>query len=290
VKILMTVIRASRCEGTLLGHTIGHKPTLSRVGYLPEHHKFPGYLRGREVLDFFGALSGVPRKTRRLRTAELLESVGMAEWAGKRVGGYSKGMRQRLGIAQALMNDPELVLLDEPTDGVDPSGRRDIRDIIRRLRGEGRAVLVNSHLLSELEVLADRVSILVQGLVRQQGTLDELTADQRRYVVEIAASDPEAQAAFSRVLAALPPDDAAGAAVDGRSLTLATTEAAAVQPVIDRLRAAGHTITAVRAVRPSLEDLFMQAVIDPATGEELLPGAEGAGKRGRKARRKGDRP
>src|SRR5436190_3963271 len=157
VKIMMTVIRPTQARGTMLGRPIGHKPTLGRVGYLPEHHRFPEYLTGAQVLDFYGALAKVPRKERRQRSAKLLDMVGMTAWGTKRVRGYSKGMRQRVGIAQALMNDPDLVVLDEPTDGVDPVGRRDIRAICSQLRDEGRTVFINSHLLSELEMVCDRV-------------------------------------------------------------------------------------------------------------------------------------
>src|SRR5271155_3782830 len=135
IKIMMTVVRPTNAEGTILGHDVGHKPTLARVGYLPEHHRFPRYLTGRQTLEFFAALSGVDRPTRKRRSAELVEAVGMTAWADRKVADYSKGMMQRIGLAQALVNDPDLVLLDEPTDGVDPVGRRDIRDVLTRMRG-----------------------------------------------------------------------------------------------------------------------------------------------------------
>ncbi|MEO1585242.1 MAG: ABC transporter ATP-binding protein [Planctomycetota bacterium] len=255
VKILMTVISPSACKGSLLGHRVGHKAALNKVGYLPEHHAFPGYLTGAQVIDFFGAMAGVDRRTRRRRTGELLELVGMSDWSKRRLRSYSKGMRQRVGIAQALINDPELVLLDEPTDGVDPVGRRDIRDVIERLKDQGKTVFINSHLLSELEMVCDRVAILVKGVVAQQGTLDELTEGQRGYRIRIdQASSP-------------------GIETDGGVIALESTDPADVQPEIDRLRAAGAVIEEIRSTRPSLEDLFMQAVTDPHTGEALSPGA-----------------
>ena len=135
VKIMMTVVRPTRAEGTILGHPIGHKPTLARVGYLPENHRFPRYLTGRQVLEFFAALAKVDRPTRRRRAAELLDVVGMSEWANTKIATYSKGMLQRVGLAQALVHDPDLILLDEPTDGVDPVGRRDILNVLDGLRG-----------------------------------------------------------------------------------------------------------------------------------------------------------
>src|SRR5687768_6375430 len=185
VKIMMTVVRPTRAEGTLLGRPVGHKPTLARVGYLPENHRFPRYLTGRQVMEFFGALAKVDRPTRKRRAAELLDTVGMTAWADRKISTYSKGMAQRVGLGQALMNEPDLVLLDEPTDGVDPVGRRDIRDVLVRLREQGKTVFVNSHLLSELEMVCDRVAILVHGQVAQQGTINELTVAQQRYDIEV---------------------------------------------------------------------------------------------------------
>ena len=275
VKILMTVIRPTRCEGTLLGAPVGEKATLARVGYLPEHHKFPGYLTGAQVLDFYGAMAGVARGTRKRRIGELLDLVGMSDWGKKRVGGYSKGMRQRVGVAQALMNDPDLVLLDEPTDGVDPVGRKDIRDIVVRMKDRGKAVFINSHLLSELEQVCDRVAILVQGRVAQQGTIDELTKDQQRYEIEFASEDG------ARVAQMLDEMDANGlpdSRVEGSRIRLSTVDAVAVQPMIDGLRARGVTIRSIRAMRPSLEDLFMVAVTDRETGRTLAPGAAKGGR------------
>ncbi len=309
VKILMTVIRPSECRGTMLGRPVGTKTTLAEVGYLPEHHRFPPYLKGAQVLDFFGAMGGVPRRERRLRTGQLLDIVGMSDWAKKKVGGYSKGMRQRLGIAQALMNDPKLVVLDEPTDGVDPVGRREIRDIVARLRDENRTVFINSHLLSELEMVSDRVAILVQGKVRQQGTLDELTSGQHQYVIEILPpgdDDGRALDALRRSLPgevrerpphALPAGDPGqapptnidlakrvgfrGALADGTpveiersTLRVGTTDPRVVEPMLDALRLNRVTIRSVTPHRPSLEDLFIQAVTDPTTGRALKPGAE----------------
>ncbi len=191
VKIMMTVIRPTRAEGFILGSPVGHKPTLRRVGYLPENHRFPKYLTGRQTLEFFAALSDVDRPTRKRRCAELLETVGMKDWADHKVSGYSKGMMQRIGLAQALSSDPDLVVLDEPTDGVDPVGRRDIRDVLARLKGQNKTIFLNSHLLSELEMICDRVAILVHGKVARQGTMAELTVTKQYYEIELAA-DPVA--------------------------------------------------------------------------------------------------
>lgn len=280
VKILMTVISASKAEGTFLGGPVGHKGTLARVGYLPEHHRFPDYLTGGQVLDFFGAMAGVARAERKKRAAPLLEMVGMSDWANKKVKSYSKGMRQRVGIAQALMNDPDLVVLDEPTDGVDPVGRRDIRNVLQQLKEQGKTVFLNSHLLSELEMVCDRVAIMVQGKVASQGTIDELTQEGRRYEIDLGYEPETAARHFAGMLGGGGIVAGLEGTVERGTLLLKTSDPERVQPVLDDLRGRGLTIRSVRQMRPSLEDLFMRAVIDPTTGGTLAPGAARNRKRG----------
>jgi len=267
VKIMMTVVRPTRAEGTMLNRPIGHKPTLGRVGYLPEHHRLPPYLTGEQILHFYAALAGVKKCDRRKRAGELLDLVGMTDWARRKVSSYSKGMQQRIGLAQALMNDPDLVVLDEPTDGVDPVGRREIRDVLVRLRDEGRTIFLNSHLLSELEMVCSRVAILVQGNVAMHGTLDDLTEESRRYELIIEGTPPQWTSEF---------DDLRSEPVnDTRTkLVLKGAEPSPVQPVIDRLRRDGTTIVSMQPVRETLEDLFMRAVTDPSTGRTYKPGAK----------------
>ena len=329
VKIMMTVVRPTRAEGKILGQPVGHKATLRRVGYLPENHRFPKYLTGRQVLEFFAQLANVDRAKSRRRAAELLDVVGMTQWGDTKISTYSKGMLQRVGLAQALVHEPDLVVLDEPTDGVDPVGRRDILDVLNRIRGEGRTVFVNSHALSELEAICDRVAILVKGQVARQGTIDELTVAKQRYEIEVSSADPAG--ARPLVLAAIPAewkrssDGAAGlpapsfqppAAFDGPPtlpyaspaapvvpsqriavdrgrlkdgirvelaglvLRAETTDPAAVQGLIDSVRAAGLVIRRVQQVRPSLEDLFIDTVTDPGTGKASTPGAALSGSSG----------
>jgi ABC-2 type transport system ATP-binding protein len=283
VKIIMSVTRPTDAIGEVLGHPVGSKASLTKVGYLPEHCRFPRYLTGRQTLDFFAALSNVGKPARKQQAAELLEIVGMTRWADAKVATYSKGMLQRVGVAQALLNNPDLVILDEPTDGVDPAGRREIRDVLLRLKSEGRTVFVNSHLLSELEMICDRVAILVAGRVVQQGTLDQLTLDRQCFSIEISASTDSAallKSALESQLKAnfnvpLPTEIGRTSQTSGLSgelpdgtriqvkdalLRIATTDVARVQPVIDGLRAAGLAIRRITPVRPSLEDLFMEAV------------------------------
>lgn len=247
VKILMTVIHASNVSGTMLGKPIGDRLTLRDVGYLPEHHRFPYYLTGNQVLHHYAAMSKVDRATRTKKASSLLVRLGLHGWEHKKVGTYSKGMLQRLGIAQALMCDPKLLILDEPTDGVDPVGRREIRDLLAELRSEGRAVFLNSHLLSELEMVCDRVAIMVKGEVTMQGSIDSLTKDSKRYEIELQGALPSwAKEACDNL--------------KDSTMIIRSDDPKAIQPLLDRLRAESATIVAVRPVRENLEDLFMRAV------------------------------
>jgi ABC-2 type transport system ATP-binding protein len=275
VKIMMSVVRPTYARGTILGQPVAHKATLGRIGYLPENHRFPRYLTGRQVLDFFGAMAKVDRATRKRRTGELLDTVGMTAAADRKISTYSKGMAQRIGLAQALMNDPDLVVLDEPTDGVDPHGRRDIREVLVRLRSAGKTVFVNSHLLSELEMVCDRVAILVGGRVARQGTIDELTIAKQRYEIEVLP-DPSRHEAFRSAMAGLfngtlEAPTARGTLPGGHwvelqqfVLRVGTTDAADVQQMLDLLRGAGQVIRRVQLIRPTLEELFIDTVAAPA--------------------------
>ena len=281
VKIMMTVVRATRAEGEVLGRPVGDRATLARVGYLPENHRFPAYLTGRQVVEFSGAMCLVPRSERKKRAAHWLDVVGMSAWANRPVGSYSKGMRQRTGIAAALVNDPELVVLDEPTDGVDPVGRREIRDVLMQLRAQGRTVFVNSHLLSELEMVSDRIAIMVQGRVAAHGTIDELTASSRRYEIVIEGDAPEWAGTVAQV-SAVPAGGLRSTGIDGPGtrMTFVGMDVHGAQPLLDRLRREGRVVATVQAVRESLEDLFMRAVRDPSTGLFFKPGAAGGPKGG----------
>lgn len=282
VKIMMTVIRPTQAEGTLLGRPLRDKATLAQVGYLPEHFRLPPYLTGRQALEFFAALAGVDRPTRKRRAAELLGLVRMEQWADAKLRTYSKGMQQRIVLAQALMNDPELIVLDEPTDGLDPVGRKETRDMLQQLRARGKTIFLNSHLLSEVEQLCDRVAILVEGKVVCQGTINELTIGSTRYIIELGGGD--LQALQAEIRAALPctlvlvaeartatpgnePWTESGALPSGEtvelvgnSLRIGTGDALRIQPVLDALRARGLVIQGVRLVRQSLEDYFIQTV------------------------------
>ena len=305
VKIMMTAVRPTRVGGTVLGQPVGHKPTLARVGYLPENHRFPPYLTGRQALECYAALAKVDRPTRRRRAVELLKTVGMSQWADTKLGAYSKGMQQRIGLAQALMNDPELVVLDEPTDGLDPVGRREVRQVLQQLRDRGKTVFLNSHLLSEVEQVCDRLAILVAGKIVRQGTLRELTARGQHYEIEwvddgagrlrdaVGAAIPCELEEVIDMTVPVPPDATArqprlekgtlpgGDVVEllGNCVKIFTGEPSRIQPVIDALRRENVVIGSVRLVRQSLEDFFIQTVSGSHDGVQV----PGAAKKGRPA-------
>lgn len=266
VKIMTTVVRPTRAEGRLLGEPLGRKSVLARVGYLPEHHRFPPYLTGRQLVEYFGAMANVPRRERRTRAAALLELVGMSAWADKRTTTYSKGMQQRAGIAMSLVNDPEVVFLDEPTDGVDPVGRREIRGILQRMRNEGRTVFLNSHFLGEVEMVCDRVAVMLQGRVVKHGTIEELTAHSRRYEVTFTGLHVD-------VIRLGEHEHRVETLDERRRVTLPRAVPEDVQPLIDELRRRGAVVTGVHDVRETLEDMFLRAVRDPVTGAAPPPGA-----------------
>jgi ABC-2 type transport system ATP-binding protein len=186
IKILLGIVKKTEGDAGLLGHVAGDPAARKKVGYLPEDHQFPVYHTGYSLMDFYGALYGVSPDDRRKKIPETLELVGIAGRMNSKIRTYSKGMKQRLGIAQALLHDPDLIILDEPTDGVDPLGRREIRELMARLKERGHTIFLNSHLLGEVELICDRVAILQQGTLVREGTIAELTKQKGRYEMAVA--------------------------------------------------------------------------------------------------------
>ena len=176
VKLLLSLTRPTAGAVSRLGEPVRVRRTLARVGYMHENHAFPRYLSAREVLHFYGGLSGVAAEDLPRRAAELLERVGLADRAAEPITRFSKGMVQRLGLAQALINDPDLLILDEPTEGLDLAGRQLLRDVVRSFRQSGKTVLLVTHVLSEVEDLCDELAVLVSGRLVYRGPLAELLA------------------------------------------------------------------------------------------------------------------
>jgi ABC-2 type transport system ATP-binding protein len=252
IKMLLGLAAPTRGEGRLLGKPIGDPSSRARVGFLPEHFRFHDWLTGAEFLDLHGRLYGMSEVDRRRRVPELLERVGLAEHADKRLRGYSKGMLQRIGLAQALLNRPEIVFLDEPTSGLDPVGRILVRDLIRELREQGTTVFLNSHLLSEVEVTCDRVVFIKRGAVVKVVALNEL--GQGEVPVEIRA-------------ASIPAHVASGLArwgrevrVDDGRLTFTVADEKVLPEVARWLVEQKVDLYALTPKHVSLEDLFLQIV------------------------------
>jgi ABC-2 type transport system ATP-binding protein len=176
VKLLLSLARPTSGSVTRLGEPIAARHTLGRIGYMHENHAFPRYLSAGEVLAFYGGLSGVPTDELPNRVTALLERVGLADRRHEPISRFSKGMVQRLGLAQALVNEPDLLILDEPTEGLDLLGRQLLREVVREFKKTGRTVLLVSHVLGEVQELCDEVAVLVGGAVAFRGKLADLTA------------------------------------------------------------------------------------------------------------------
>jgi ABC-2 type transport system ATP-binding protein len=225
----------------------------SKIGFLPENPYFYDYLRAGEFLDFYAQLFGIPRSERPRRVEKLLGRVGLSEHAEEPLRKFSKGMTQRLGLAQALINDPELVILDEPMSGLDPIGRRDVRDIILELKREGKTVFFSSHLIPDVEMICDRVGIIVEGRLRDQEDLDTRLAmgDQASEVLVAGLSKETFEKAASM---------ATWTVAHGTEILLDLPGDGSVEKVIDLVRAEGGRIVSVLPKRESLESLFLREV------------------------------
>ncbi len=259
VKVLLSVVHPGGGEARLFGRPAREPAARRAVGYLPENHRFPDFLTAEKMLDVYGRLGGVPPDARRRRIPELLGRVGLAKQQKAKLGTFSKGMRQRAGLAQALLGDPDLLFLDEPTDGVDPVGRRDIRDLLVWLRGQGTTVFINSHLLSEVEQVCSRIAILNEGRLVRHGTLEELMAVERAYDLTATPLPDETLRALDGVLGELP-DGAVRPAAGLRRYRILAHDRAHLNAVLDRLRSAGVEIEAVRPLRRTLEEYFIDVV------------------------------
>jgi len=247
VKILLGLTRPTEGAAFISGLSVDDPESRRSVGYLPEGHKIPGYLTARQALSIFGRMSGLDTATIRRRSGELLEVLRIAQWIDVRVKKFSKGMTQRLGLAIALIHSPKVLLLDEPTDGVDPVGRREIRDLLMEEAKNGTAVLLNSHLLSEIEMTCDRVAVLRSGKVVAQGTVDALTRRSAKYKVTATAVDDALLTQFG------------GERVNGH-LELSVADLQQLNAFIDQIRARGGLVSELAPLRSTLEDVFVDLV------------------------------
>jgi ABC-2 type transport system ATP-binding protein len=252
IKMLLGLVAPTRGQARLLGKPIGDPAARAQAGFLPEHFRFHDWLTGAEFLHLHARLYRMSESARRQRVPELLARVGLAAHADKRLRGYSKGMLQRIGLAQALLNRPALVFLDEPTSGLDPVGRILVRDLIHELREQGTTVFLNSHLLSEVEVTCDRVAFIKQGQVVQEASLTALADGATTVELRVGPYEPrlvEGLGQWGRAIRA-----------DGERISLTAAEDAALPAIARFVVEQGVDLYALTPQRLSLEEMFLRIV------------------------------
>ena len=258
LKLLMRLIYPTVGTARILGRDIGDISMHARIGYLPENPYFYDYLTAREFLNYCAQLFGQDGTARTRRTDELLKRVNLDQKSWDRqLRKFSKGMLQRVGLAQALVNDPEIVFLDEPMSGLDPVGRREVRDLIASLRTQGKTVFMCSHILSDIEVLCDSVAILKDGRLAHAGSLDELRARETS-LIEVIVTGADAATMNQQLGSAARVTTTAG------GLRIEVADEKEVDEVISALRKANGKLVSVQPVRQSLEELFLDETVSEA--------------------------
>ncbi len=250
IKILLGVLYPTSGSAMILEQPLNTIAIKERIGFLPENHRYPDFLKGGQVLDYFARVAGVDSATIASRKSRLLDLVDLSEWAGTRIKKYSKGMLQRLGMAQAMMNDPDILFLDEPTDGVDPIGRRAIRDILRHLQEEGKTIFINSHLLSEVEMICDQVAILDQGKLLSSGTVEELTSPSKKYRFQTSRITDEIVAGIQDLALKIERSDTA--------IEATCSSIKKLNAIIDHLRQNNIEIKSIVPHKKTLEESFIE--------------------------------
>ena len=253
LKILMDLIRADEGRASILGSDVGETAFRRHVGYLPENPYFYDYLTGRELLHFYARLSGVTAGRRAGRVDALLRLVGLSHASDARLRTYSKGMLQRVGIAQALVHEPKVIFLDEPMSGLDPIGRKEVRDLILRLRNEGKTVFMSTHILPDVEMTCDRVAIIVNGRIRHESAIDQIFADSEREAdLGLANLPPEMPGQLEEVF---------GVTLRGHGDRIEVrVREKDVQGVLQSALAVGAQVISVTPHRVSLESIFLNVV------------------------------
>ncbi len=270
IKILLGIIRKTDGQATLLGLPAGSRAGRKRVGYLPEHLRIPPHMTAYTALECYGNLSNVPTRVIREKRDELLELVGLRERARDRCRQYSKGMLQRLGLAQALLHDPDLLILDEPTDGLDPGARAEVRNIIKKLAGRGVTIFLNSHLLHEVELICNQVAILNRGVLRYCGSVSQIGQFVQSMTEQVGP------AIVVDVVVRGNPDAIHSAfkdrAFDIRSrddhqftVRVQARDQSEIDHLIDALRQNGVSLMELVRHNVSLEDAFLEIVKDPVS-------------------------
>jgi ABC-2 type transport system ATP-binding protein len=258
IKVLTGLVMPTSGEAWVSELPVSDPNSRAALGFLPEGTFFHDYLTATEFLDFHGSLLGIPKALRRERIPKLLERVGLAHAADRQIRRYSKGMRQRAGLAQALIGDPQLVILDEPMSGLDPLGRKDVRDVILSLRDEGKTVFFSSHILEDAEVICDQVALILSGKVVKQGYLDELLGQ------EMVGSELVVEGISESLYAELS-SQARRAVVQGSRFLFEFDGETDGEKGLDRVRESGGRIRSYAPKRKSLEGLLLEGLAQEKT-------------------------
>jgi len=253
IKVLLGIVYPTCGSCKMFGEDFTNLHLKKRIGFLPENHKFPNYMTGKEVMTFFGKLSGLENLYLTKRIDEMLELVQMTKWSKSKIKTYSKGMMQRLGLAQAMLNNPDLLFLDEPTDGVDPIGRKEIRNVLLALKEEGKTIFLNSHLLSEVELITDRVAVLHKGKIIREGNVHELTSKKEEYKIVVDAD-------LAYLLDGAIKEKYALQKISSSTYLIHVDESRPMNDFVDHLRGKGVSIKEMAQEKNSLEDVFISLV------------------------------
>jgi len=257
-KVLLGIISSTSGETSIYGLSPSNPESRSRIGFLPENHRFPDHLTGAQLIELSGEMHGMEKSAIASRIPELLQLVDLSRWSKTKIRKYSKGMMQRIGLAQAMISDPDILFLDEPTDGVDPVGKIEIRKILQNLRNQGKTIFINSHLLSEIEMAADRVAIMNGGRIARTGSVEELTSRKSQFEIEasFAAEDYAMPDGIGKILGAK----------DGR-MSVELDEDDFINRIIDDIRAKGISIRSIKPIKISLEESFLETVQGDSGGD-----------------------
>jgi len=254
LKLLMGLIYPTAGRAWILGRDVSDVAVKVHVGFLPENSSFYDYLSGREFLHFYGELFGIPYRERVKRIEELLDKVGLSKAGGLQLRKYSKGMLQRIGLAQALINDPQVVVLDEPMSGLDPVGRKEVRDLILDLKARGKTVFFSTHIVPDVEMICDRVGIIVAGRLTRVGPLEELLGSEVECIEIIASGLDEAAWVQVKEWSIRPPVER------GDRVFFAVKTEKDASRAVELLVGRGVSIYAVLPQRPTLEEHFLREV------------------------------
>ncbi|GBD90153.1 daunorubicin/doxorubicin resistance ATP-binding protein DrrA [bacterium BMS3Abin04] len=255
IKILLGIVHPTLGNAKVLGVDINDYSVRRKIGYLPENHKFPQFLTAEGVMKYFAELSGVEITNLDKEIDRLLDLVNMSKWKKTKIKKFSKGMMQRLGLAQALISNPDLIFLDEPTDGVDPIGRKEIRDLLVKLKNDGKTIFLNSHLLSEVELVSDRIAILNKGSLIKEGTVEEITASKQFYIIHLENELPNNIVQNNLKDFTIKKSDN-----DTNTYECHISDTVELNRLIDILRANNVVIRAVTPQKNTLEDMFISLI------------------------------